>query len=795
MKKNSKRILLLLLSALTCLCLGTLAACKDKKNSSDTPPANKAYSVQVSMPDGVPTPVGKVVLTHGQTVHKADVNESGVATFNVPGYEYDVSFEGLPTGFGPAQTYKTSGGDLAVALKVATESSFRSGNGEMYNRYDGGYGTYRITINSAEEELFLSFDPDSTGTFAIFSTGNVDVLMNGYAATAHTCFPNHNKDTDNRSENNLNFYHQFEADSVYYNEEFRETVGVQARSESYPVTFHVSFIKLSDYFTPPVVYERVEVNTEETLSAFPDRPSDKKLLEANYDATIVYNETDRFYHVDSVDGPVLLVKLTTNPSRLFSNENPANAATFQTINAESAAVFYMTATKDDGTKYYKDYTKLIQQVYPEYVNSDGVYGVTKELKQFLYEYVVLHKNSVNIDASVAEENRWLAPCYYYGYELGTENNPIRITKQGRYDVAIKRGGAPTYYQIDMQGSFDVFSVGESGKKGKIVYLNGTDEVAVGSGEGFNVTLNVGEGGLPFRLTSYDAKIAIYQFIVVAEGQTLPPEAGGLVDYSSYDDPYILTATGSVETEVPLVNANEGSDGKLYYQYTATLSGKFTFAVLNNDSPVHVTLENKTANASYHIFTTEPNLEDEGFSGDYQVSTILTFNVAKDDVLMIIINCMVQRESEVENAGGAIINRTKACPITFELSLLSEDAQPTGTAINPYIATATGSYTVSVFKATSSDGAISFDWGSGVWYAVTLTEDATYTIATQQNDVTISLHASPSLSAGNIASTRTEGTKDISASLTAGTTYYLYVNFDVMTGAAQSQDLTFTITKN
>ena len=503
MKKTMKKIAILGLTLAMTSCAFT--ACSQEE---------KTYSIKVTLPNGTAAYGAQVILTGGEEKYTGIVGEDGYATITAPEYTYGISFKKLPGAFVPAESYSTSSENIEVSLTLGTKfSSFASGTGEMYNRYQAGYGTYNVTINSAEEEVFIALDPDSMGTYAFFTTGNVDTVLNGYDASFATCYANTSKNADNISSKDKNFYQSFEIGEVHYNEQWRETIGVMARSESYPVTFQLTFMKISDYYTPPVTYDQVVVETEENLKKYPNAASGNNLVAVDYNANLVYNETDGFYHINSKDGPVVGVKLTSNPERLFSNTEE-DEVTFQTIaNPEYEGIpstFYLSAKDENGKLYIKDYNKLITEVYPQYVNNHGVYGLTEELKQFLYSFIVEHNNDINVSGSVARENRWLAPCYYYVQQDGSQAKPNLIS-QGNYSVIVpfyEESGAK-YYQITTPGTYTITATGNA----KILYKENGEDKFAGSEDGFTITVEVGMGGFTFGLTSFDGGMSWIDFTI------------------------------------------------------------------------------------------------------------------------------------------------------------------------------------------------------------------------------------------------------------------------------------------
>ena len=785
MKKRTKNVTIIGLCAILGASLLGLTAC----GTSD-------YAVKVLLQDGSPAVGTQVILKKGNETFTETVNANGMAEFNVSKANYTVCLSNLPAGY-TADEYALKKSELTITLDAPTLSDFADGNGAQFptpnvagtGRYETPYGTYSVTITSATQELFFNLDPDSTGTFAVFTTGNVDTTLKGYA----DYYREPDKDNDDRSSDNKNCYYQFELDERYYSEQIRETIGIMAKSNSYPVTFQLTFTKLSDYFTPPTVYERVDVETKETLSQYPEETTGLDLVEAPYDSTIVYNPTDRFYHIGSADGPVLVVKLTSKPDRLFED------ASFRTANDELPAMYYLTFTKDNGTLYYKDYNTLIDEVYPEYVNSDGVYGVTEELKEFLYYYIVKQNNDVNVDADVPKEQRWLAPCYYYGYQAGTAENPYVIDERGRLSLITPVGGGTIHYLLKLQGSYDLYSVGEGQQEAKILYKDASgNDVSQGSGEGFKITVNVGAGGFPFCLTSYNNRMAMYDVIIVEEGQKLPVEEGGEEEISSYDNPIVLTDTGTVTGKIPLT-ANDAANwyGRAFYAYTAKTTGKLTLELKTNS--VYTIIYNETQNEYTHVFTATPLAEELHLPNGYLVNLLTTLDVNEGDVLHFTFRRMVEKTNANNDQGSGkeeLVIPTESKDLEFTLTLVGENQEADGTATNPYIISDLKSYT---FTLAAKDLGLGTYYGFA-WFAFTPTTSGTYVFTKGTDHTKLDIYTSPSSASSADALDYNDGveTDSVEVALTAGTTYYIYIAWNSLETASNpnftSGEVTFTVSK-
>ena len=142
------------------------------------------------------------------------------------------------------------------------------------------------------------------------------------------------------------------------------------------------------------------------LSTFAERPTGASLYEAPYEGTYVFNQTDGYYHVGTVDGPILMVAITKTPDRFID-------VPFTQVADVSNSL--MLQERINGEIVLYNYRDFIYNDYSSKVNTEGFYGVNAELKLFLDRYVAKWGDSSKAQSEPANV-RWLAPCYYYDYE-------------------------------------------------------------------------------------------------------------------------------------------------------------------------------------------------------------------------------------------------------------------------------------------------------------------------------------------------------------------------------------------
>ena len=132
---------------------------------------------------------------------------------------------------------------------------------------------------------------------------------------------------------------------------------------------------------------------------------------------LVYNEKDEFYHLDSEDGPLVLVRLT---------EDCDYIACFETILDRSGVTKYFF--KEDGKLDKKvRYNECLFEYIPCADENEGVYPLTEDLKYIIQQrgdyvgwwdiessgYIFKDANGNN-DSEINADIAWLLMCCYLG---------------------------------------------------------------------------------------------------------------------------------------------------------------------------------------------------------------------------------------------------------------------------------------------------------------------------------------------------------------------------------------------
>jgi hypothetical protein len=289
------------------------------------------------------------------------------------------------------------------------------GSGDPYDRYIVGEGLYTVTINSAAQVVYYGFGPKQPGKYRIESWADgIDTKLGDYFANDFYV-PETTSVGDDDSGEDLNFSYEIEIKKSNFVVEQDEngneilrlgshwTFGFSVKNvDSFPVSFPVVFMQIGESKeAAKPAYTTMKVTEE--LSQFPDGTTDLVSLRMDGSVETFYNEDDGFYHINSVDGPIVVAKLTLSCEYL---DTPI--ANLQ--DAGNSALILEN-------KY--DYTDFIAK-YADYCNNNGVYGVTYELQLFFQRFQKTHTYfgsngwvQGQLDYEASPDSYWMFASYYY----------------------------------------------------------------------------------------------------------------------------------------------------------------------------------------------------------------------------------------------------------------------------------------------------------------------------------------------------------------------------------------------
>ena len=215
------------------------------------------------------------------------------------------------------------------------------------------------------------------------------------------------------SETNKNFSFEFEVTDDVINEQgIAKTSYIFALSSNLICSYPFELIRVRDCHIEEK-QEITNVKVSERLSKFQDMDLTLKDFDLLEKENLVYSQSDRFYHLNSNDGPVVVAHIeSANPYVFLSLSHIQDGGN-------------KTLLLSNGTL---DYSNFVSE-YAKYCNSDGVYPLTEEFKTFL---ILLSESQGYFD-----ENGWILSYLNsdecYGNDYVMPEDAIYLFDCGYYD--------------------------------------------------------------------------------------------------------------------------------------------------------------------------------------------------------------------------------------------------------------------------------------------------------------------------------------------------------------------------
>ena len=508
------------------------------------------------------------------------------------------------------------------------------GTGDAYDPYMVEEGAYHATLKKDSEVVYYGFRPNRPGKYVIESLlGDTSVINPnvGYYGNNPQYVPaspiNDMLDDDSGKDNNFSlnfniaieeFINTGEVDKdgnvIYQKDENGNLVaggvylfGIAASGITSSTIVPFSVTWLEDYIVEKPKIEEVKVTS--ALSAYPNKPANYVWVDAPIDGTlnVVYSEDDGFYHVDDKDGYILTAKISEPCLYL----DKAFSKTDEETQLNEGIVGERNIILVNGTK---DYSKFIME-YEKYCNSDGVYGVTEELKVFLEDYFYANKAWIESCLSstqvLDDESGWMFACGYYAdisdsYKRPTSGNG---TLEDAYVLASDGNTYEYYAKVPSAGSIYYSYAIRNDQKEVHIYVKTSEPNAKFVYNDVEYTINEGVvylevdlgGGMAtrnpneftFEMTSVDNNGANFVFEVGIREDTVAGDAlilgentvevpkNGYVD-CSFSAPEAGTYTFTCNEPNAWIEYNgndyKGSDGEITFSATLETNEKFEFDI-------------------------------------------------------------------------------------------------------------------------------------------------------------------------------------------------------------------------
>ncbi len=382
---------------------------------------NKTYKVTVKDALGNPYTAGVVVnfMQNGEKVGMQACDENGVATKKLPKSEYTVSLSFTDSEIeyyydeNATVTASENEIDLILAYKTSDEPTILYVGAEELDAYAVSVGCTYVELTNEHRNYFL-FTPKEAGNYEFSVIGDAKTEI-GYFGAPHFVQENNVAEVVNNK-----FTISVSASMIGSGEGGTSTyvIGIDALDAN-SKNCVLAVKRLGDAIKtledePWTVYQKTVELSEYTL------PAGAQIKEFDLTAStdtykLVLNETDGFYHLNSANGPLVLVRLA---------EDCDYIACFETMLDRSGVSKYFFDENDEFVKK-ESYSECLLE-YIEYVDeAEGVYPLTEDLKYIIQqrgEYVgwwniessgyIFKDSAGNNDATINAEIAWLLMCCY-----------------------------------------------------------------------------------------------------------------------------------------------------------------------------------------------------------------------------------------------------------------------------------------------------------------------------------------------------------------------------------------------
>lgn len=396
-------------AALAVICIAvTLCACGGEKK----------YTVTVKDHLGNPYTTGIVVefLQNGNKVAMQSCDESGVASKTLAAGEYDIALkfsgEGTAYKYDENVTLTSKNRDVEVIVAMTIESE-----PQVLGIVDAEFDAYPVSVGCTYVELdegrnYYIFTPTEAGTYEFSIADKAEVTVGYYGAPHYVQEHNAAEMVDGKftisvsasmigtgtggTSNYVIGIDNAASDSCVLG---IERIGDPAWSiEDEPWEIYQKTVDLEAY-TLPEGYVLGEFDITKSSDSY----------------KLVFNDDDGFYHLDTKDGPLVLVRLA---------EDCDYIACFATMLDRSGVSKFFFDENDEFVKKVS-YSECLLE-YIEYVDEkEGVYPLTEDLKHIIQSrgeyvgwwdiesagYIYKDANGAN-DPSINPDLAWLMMCCY-----------------------------------------------------------------------------------------------------------------------------------------------------------------------------------------------------------------------------------------------------------------------------------------------------------------------------------------------------------------------------------------------
>ena len=397
------------------------------------------------LPEGM-----QAIWTKNKEVHYAEFVD-GVAKIEGLDGEYHVTLSALPNGYTyDCNGYNVDNFDRDIEIELLELINLRdyftlAPNGESnVNWYRiTKYGTYRATLKNKNDTMGFSFKPTQNGSFSITSwcdvTANeINPKLRRYNGTEVYCnFAGETNDGGSTGTFTKNFRYESDFGDENVGAVLMFLVKADVNGIQYPVTVDFTLKREADYVSPDISGEPTYATGpyfkgnesgawryiyEDNISV-----ANGKTYHIQDETKVVFNNNDGFYHVGTVDGPLLYARLTKDCQVFVTATIPGGAW----VNKG----FFWNELDDGMVNLAVDglnYSYMINKGYASYCDSNGAHPVNKQIKTFLQGYASREGyfrdgegwaeeasqnanefNNSGLNLQSDEDSMWLFACGYY----------------------------------------------------------------------------------------------------------------------------------------------------------------------------------------------------------------------------------------------------------------------------------------------------------------------------------------------------------------------------------------------
>lgn len=391
--------------------------------------------------------------TAGEKQRICSKDSSHVDKADIParGHDYTANNGVCHCGHGPV--VPTAASSITYKKPGAPDSGI-VGTGKPFEWYELSEGYLEVECLGEDNPVWLSFSVKGAGQYALHSIDGAK----GTKVQRHDASISYIPEDENgyigfdaRILTDGNLYSIVNCSPNYYSPYWRATYSISGAAGT---LLKLRFVKIADApWTPNNIIKNVYAT--ELSEKAEDAEKGFLLADVPYDTSFFFDEECGYYRMGTKENPkeIIYAAISAPAKRLFGG------ASFTKIQLEGKNLSVFAGTTVDGDYLIHNYAGFImsdpnyggvEKSYQNYVNSDGVYPVNKELYEFLTLYTK-EKRPVEIPDdvwanNVSDPRAWLSACYYYKEAVfGTEEFPFEIG-EGTFENSFPKYGE-VYYKI------------------------------------------------------------------------------------------------------------------------------------------------------------------------------------------------------------------------------------------------------------------------------------------------------------------------------------------------------------